>query len=1152
MSRYYQRPENAISKAEEFIKVGKDTRALDTLYDVIKSKKRNHNTFPEKLLEQIMFKYLDLCVELKKSHVAKEGLYQYRNMCQSTNVASLASVVQFYLTTTPEMIMLSAVSGEDAQDRSDRTILMPWVKFLWESYCQCLELLRTNVRVERLYHDIAQQAFRFCLKYQRKTEFRKLCEKLRTHLELTIKQTTSPMSINLHNPDTQQLNLETRLIQLDAAIQLELWQEAYKAIEDIHGLMVLSKKIYQPKTMSNYYQKVALVYWKSGCHLFHAAAVFKHFQLNRDMKKNISSEELSKMASRVLVSILAIPQPSQHPEFDKFIEMDRTPQEKMARLALQLGLQQPPTRTSLIKDVYRFGILQFATPEIQNFAEDMSSLRQYIPSLKQVTLVRLLRQVSQSYQSICFNRLLEIAPFTDAFSLERMIVDCVRHNDMQIRIDHRTRTIHFGTDLVESHSHDVADGPQIQDMPSEQIHKFKLENNALRLKIVESYHQSKQREHERILQRRKTIEDRKEYLEKRAQDIAAEEDAKRELILREQQELEEKRLESERIEREQRKQKVEQIAQTEIGKKVLDKLDENEIAELDADQIMKRQVIELEKEKRELISRLNISRKIKSRIKYSGARREEDRIAQAKSEREVALATQKRLSRIKDDKNIYLSQLLKERKSEFEKKLKEFNVLMEKEKVRRLAERKELRKSERREKWIKEKKEEEQRLRDEQLKREREEKQRLEEERALEEEKAWQKKNAELEVIEAKRRAREKEIKEEQEREGSMGHFPDRREDIYRSAASPSRENRSLVSKNWRDDIGSKKSDIKRSGDGFRRDDRDSRFRRDDRDSGFRRDDRDSGFRRDDRDSGFRRDDRDSGFRRDDRDSGFRRDDRDGGSRRNERDDGFKRNDRDSGFKRNDRDSGFRKEDRDGGVRRDEQRRPYNKSGTGMDDMNWRSKVSDDKKDKPIRSEGGDRYKAPIKKVINNDNSRASGDNSREGNDSKDDDTLKRKCGGRFLIKGTEHGNGRIYVEMGVKNTGNCDSTTMEGITLVPKNQEVSHRIQRTGEWEITTMRSGEIALTQGKSRNPNSMETEISFKRKGILQINKFRPFQCHLRDEIRSRGGGNRYSGDGKDEWDVDITIVYLPRPRNRKLIQNMILIWDIEISVLICLGI
>lgn len=31
---------------------------------------------------------------------------------------------------TPESILLSAVSGEDAQDRSDRTILTPWVSKL--------------------------------------------------------------------------------------------------------------------------------------------------------------------------------------------------------------------------------------------------------------------------------------------------------------------------------------------------------------------------------------------------------------------------------------------------------------------------------------------------------------------------------------------------------------------------------------------------------------------------------------------------------------------------------------------------------------------------------------------------------------------------------------------------------------------------------------------------------------------------------------------------------------------------------------------------------------------------------------------------------------------------------------------------------------
>ena len=41
----------------------------------------------------------------------------------------------------------------------------------------------------------------------------------------------------------------SRLVQLDAAIQMELWQEAYKAVEDIHGLMTLSKKVFQVSTV---------------------------------------------------------------------------------------------------------------------------------------------------------------------------------------------------------------------------------------------------------------------------------------------------------------------------------------------------------------------------------------------------------------------------------------------------------------------------------------------------------------------------------------------------------------------------------------------------------------------------------------------------------------------------------------------------------------------------------------------------------------------------------------------------------------------------------------------------------------------------------------------------------------------------------------
>lgn len=885
--------------------LGKPSRALETLYDVIKSRKRN-NTYSEKLIEQIMCKYLELCVDLRKSHVAKEGLYQYRNLCQSTNVASLADVVQGYLNlaekrtdearqkshdsvqevddlenlATPEMIMLSAVSVEGAQERSDRTILMPWVKFLWESYCQCLELLRTNSRVERLYHDIAQQAFHFCLKYQRKTEFRKLCDKLRNHMDLIFKQPQSSGSINLSSPETQEMNLNTRLVQLDSAIQMELWQEAYKAVEDIHGLMTMSKKVFSPKMMANYYQKLALVFWKSGNLLFHAAAIFKHFQLIRDMKKNISAEELSKMASRVLIAILAVPIPSQHPEFETFIETDRTPQEKMARLAVLLSLQQAPTRQSLLKDASRFSVVQTAMPQIRDLyqwlevdfhplrlcqriqtavkfveeCDDKLALVQYIPPLKDMTLVRLLNQVSQVYQSICFSRLLELAPFADAFTLERVIVDCVRHNDMQIRMDHRTRTVHFGTELAEAQSYTMAEGPHLQDMPSEQIRtqlmkmyevlnkslrtinpdKSKEENNAIRMKIVEAYNNSKQRDHQKILNRQKIIEALKEDLEKMNIERDVMEQKKIDQQLREQQKLEEERLLAEKEQRQQRKEqemlqqikqnhlteKIQQFKQTDIGQKILKQMDEKEIAELDTDQIMARQVEELEKEKRELANRLKNQEKKVDHLerakrlveipllekafeddieqdKVYWKAQEKERIANAIKEREEAVLAKKRLGRMAQDKDTYLQNLLRERKAAFDKKLSDFNKRVEQERVKRLADRKRQRKEDRRNQWIKRKEEEAQRKKDEAMKRKREEEARLETERRMKEEEEYRKRKEHMDAIEEKKRQREKEIEEklQAERQAALARAPParanpREESDWRAKDNPPRDER--------------------------------------------------------------------------------------------------------------------------------------------------------------------------------------------------------------------------------------------------------------------------------------------------------------------------------------------------------------------------
>lgn len=74
------------------------------------------------------------------------------------------------------------MSGAATQDRMDRTVLSPWLRFLWDSYRNCLDMLRNNILVEEIYHDVARKSFSFCIKYQRRNEFHKLCDLLRIHL----------------------------------------------------------------------------------------------------------------------------------------------------------------------------------------------------------------------------------------------------------------------------------------------------------------------------------------------------------------------------------------------------------------------------------------------------------------------------------------------------------------------------------------------------------------------------------------------------------------------------------------------------------------------------------------------------------------------------------------------------------------------------------------------------------------------------------------------------------------------------------------------------------------------------------------------------------------------------------------------------------
>lgn len=96
------------------MEVGKEDSALEVLNDVIRSRKHRHKWTSDH--EKIMLLYTRLCVRLQRSSYAKDGLYQYRNICKEVAPNSFEKVINSFL-------KLAEDTAETARQQSEATVL---------------------------------------------------------------------------------------------------------------------------------------------------------------------------------------------------------------------------------------------------------------------------------------------------------------------------------------------------------------------------------------------------------------------------------------------------------------------------------------------------------------------------------------------------------------------------------------------------------------------------------------------------------------------------------------------------------------------------------------------------------------------------------------------------------------------------------------------------------------------------------------------------------------------------------------------------------------------------------------------------------------------------------------------------------------------
>ncbi len=344
----------------------------------------------------------------------------------------------------------------------------------------------------------------------------------------------------------------------------------------------------------------------------------------------VTEADMTRAASFVLLSALAIPVISTTRSRGALVDVDEAKKNKNARLTNLLGMSQAPTRAILFRDAMSKGLLKRVRPEIRELynilevdfhplsicnkiAPILSKIREdpemdrYVQPLQQVILTRLFQQLSQVYESVELKFVYDLAQFPEPYqvtsgTIEKFIMNGCKKGDLAIRINHAVGVLTFDADVFSSaralHPGSVAGSAEneisvqkLQSTPSEIIRSqltrlakslyltcqyvdptFGQARAEAKVKALERAKAGAEAEHIETLARKAVIEKKKEAASSALAQKEKEEAIQKRRRAQELQEAENKRLAFEHSERERRRIQAEQdrIRREELKKQLED------------------------------------------------------------------------------------------------------------------------------------------------------------------------------------------------------------------------------------------------------------------------------------------------------------------------------------------------------------------------------------------------------------------------------------------------------------------------------------------------------------------------------------------------------------------------------------------------------